>query len=74
MLAMLGQPFAQGMRETLGEHVTVQIGKRNELPPASTAVPYETRSRLTQRQSRRQRRAAGPGVNRQRATYTSDAH
>ena len=27
----VGQPFAQGVRETLGEHVTVQIPKRSEL-------------------------------------------
>ena len=27
----VGQPFAQGMRDTLGEHVTVQIAKRSEL-------------------------------------------
>ena len=27
----VGQPFAQGMREILGEHVTVQIAKRSEL-------------------------------------------
>jgi transposase len=27
----VGQPFAQGVRETLGEHVTVQIAKRSEL-------------------------------------------
>ena len=26
-----GKPFAQGIRETLGEHVTVQIAKRSEL-------------------------------------------
>jgi transposase len=26
-----GQPFAQGMRDILGEHVTVQIAKRSEL-------------------------------------------
>lgn len=26
-----GQPFAQGVREALGEHVTVQIAKRSEL-------------------------------------------
>jgi transposase len=26
-----GEPFAQGVRETLGEHVTVQIAKRSEL-------------------------------------------
>ena len=26
-----GKPFAQGVRETLGEHVTVQIAKRSEL-------------------------------------------
>ncbi|WP_200844096.1 IS5 family transposase [Pantoea sp. 18069] len=27
----VGQPFAQGVREILGEHVTVQIAKRSEL-------------------------------------------
>ena len=27
----VGQPFAQGVRDTLGEHVTVQIAKRSEL-------------------------------------------
>ena len=27
----VGQPFAQGVRESLGEHVTVQIAKRSEL-------------------------------------------
>ena len=27
----VGQPFAQGVREVLGEHVTVQIAKRSEL-------------------------------------------
>lgn len=27
----MGQPFAQGVREILGEHVTVQIAKRSEL-------------------------------------------
>lgn len=27
----VGQPFAQGVREILGEHVTVQVAKRNEL-------------------------------------------
>ena len=27
----VGQPFAQGMREVLGEHVIVQITKRGEL-------------------------------------------
>jgi len=27
----VGQPFAQGVRETLGEAVTVQIAKRSEL-------------------------------------------
>ena len=27
----VGQPFAQGVRETLGKHVTVQIAKRSEL-------------------------------------------
>ncbi len=27
----VGQPFAQGVRETLGDHVTVQIAKRSEL-------------------------------------------
>lgn len=26
-----GKPFAQGVREVLGKHVTVQIAKRNEL-------------------------------------------
>ncbi len=26
-----GKPFAQGVREVLGQHVTVQIAKRNEL-------------------------------------------
>ena len=26
-----GEPFAQGIRKTLGEHVTVQIAKRSEL-------------------------------------------
>jgi transposase len=26
----MGQPFAQGVRAILGEHVTVQIAKRNE--------------------------------------------
>ena len=26
-----GEPFAQGVREILGEHVTVQIAKRSEL-------------------------------------------
>jgi transposase len=26
-----GQPFAQGVRDILGEHVTVQIAKRSEL-------------------------------------------
>jgi transposase len=26
-----GQPFAQGVREILGEHVTVQVAKRSEL-------------------------------------------
>jgi len=26
-----GEPFAQGVRQTLGEHVTVQIAKRSEL-------------------------------------------
>ena len=26
-----GQPFAQGVREILGGHVTVQVAKRNEL-------------------------------------------
>ena len=26
-----GKPFAQGVREALGEHVTVQIAKRSEL-------------------------------------------
>ena len=27
----VGQPFAQGVRDTLGEHVTVHIAKRSEL-------------------------------------------
>lgn len=27
----VGQPFAQGVQEILGEHVTVQIAKRSEL-------------------------------------------
>ncbi len=27
----MGKPFAQGVREILGEHVTVQIAKRSEL-------------------------------------------
>lgn len=27
----VGEPFAQGVRETLDEHVTVQIAKRSEL-------------------------------------------
>lgn len=27
----VGKPFAQGVREVLGEHVTVQIAKRSEL-------------------------------------------
>ena len=27
----VGEPFAQGVRDTLGEHVTVQIAKRSEL-------------------------------------------
>ena len=27
----VGQPFAQGVRDTLGQHVTVQIAKRSEL-------------------------------------------
>ena len=27
----VGQPFAQGVSEILGEHVTVQIAKRSEL-------------------------------------------
>ena len=27
----VGEPFAQGVRETLGEHVTVQIARRSEL-------------------------------------------
>lgn len=27
----VGQPFAQGVREILGDHVTVQIAKRSEL-------------------------------------------
>ena len=27
----VGQPFAQGVRDILGEHVTVQIAKRSEL-------------------------------------------
>jgi len=27
----VGEPFAQGLREALGEHVTVQIVKRSEL-------------------------------------------
>ncbi len=27
----VGDPFAQGVREPLGEHVTVQIAKRSEL-------------------------------------------
>lgn len=27
----VGEPFAQGVREVLGEHVTVQIAKRSEL-------------------------------------------
>ncbi|WP_326937898.1 transposase, partial [Frateuria sp. Soil773] len=27
----VGQPFAQDVRAVLGEHVTVQIAKRNEL-------------------------------------------
>ena len=27
----VGQPFAHGVRETLGEHVTVQIARRSEL-------------------------------------------
>ena len=27
----MGQPFAQGLREALGEAVTVQIAKRSEL-------------------------------------------
>ncbi len=27
----VGPPFAQGVRDTLGEHVTVQIAKRSEL-------------------------------------------
>jgi transposase len=27
----MGQPFAQGVRDILGEHVTVQIAKRNKL-------------------------------------------
>ena len=27
----VGQPFAQGVRDTLGEHATVQIAKRSEL-------------------------------------------
>jgi transposase len=27
----VGQPFAQGVKEILGEHVTVQIAKRSEL-------------------------------------------
>ncbi len=26
-----GKPFAQGVREALGEHVTVQVAKRSEL-------------------------------------------
>ena len=26
-----GKPFAQGVREALGEHVTVQVAKRGEL-------------------------------------------
>ena len=29
--AYVGQPFAQGVRRILGEHVTVQIAKRSEL-------------------------------------------
>jgi len=29
--AYVGEPFAQGVRETLGQHVTVQIAKRSEL-------------------------------------------
>ena len=27
----MGEPFAQGVREALGEHVTVQVAKRSEL-------------------------------------------
>jgi hypothetical protein len=27
----VGQPFAQGVRDTLGEAVTVQVAKRSEL-------------------------------------------
>ena len=27
----VGQPFAQGVRDILGEHVTVQVAKRSEL-------------------------------------------
>lgn len=27
----VGKPFAQGVRQALGEHVTVQIAKRSEL-------------------------------------------
>ena len=27
----VGLPFAQGVRDTLGDHVTVQIAKRSEL-------------------------------------------
>ena len=30
-MAYVGQPFAQGVREVLGEHVSVQIAKRSEL-------------------------------------------
>ena len=26
----VGQPFAQGVRDTLGKHITVQIAKRSE--------------------------------------------
>ena len=31
MVANVGDPFAQAVKETLGEEVTVQIAKRSEL-------------------------------------------
>ena len=35
----VGQPLAQGVRETLGEHVTVQIAKRSELHNTFKVMP-----------------------------------
>lgn len=32
-----GKPFVQGVREVLGQHVTVQIAKRNELLPSRSS-------------------------------------